>query len=166
MVTWLKKAEVPVPVWKAVTCPIRAQSNSKLQPGQEAEYAWVTPVCHVDSHQGTPSPRQPSRLLPANSSSGMKMQSDKPLPCGVFPRGSAFPIQTISSTIDFIAVTKPKKFKLFFSSSPVASLILRQILSSCKATQSCRVGKASKIHEIVPVFTSRGSRPLYLTRVG
>jgi len=39
MATWLRKAEVPVPVWKAATCPIRAQSNKHLQPGQEAEYA-------------------------------------------------------------------------------------------------------------------------------
>ena len=166
MVTWLRKAEVPVRVWKAVTCPVRAQSNRKLQPGQEAEYAWVTPVCHVDSHQGTPSPRQPSRLLPANSSWEMKMQNNKPLPCGIFPRGLAFLTQTISSTIDFIEMTKTTKFNLFSSSSSMASPILQPILSGCKATQSCRMGKVLKIHEVVPVFTSRGSRPLYLMRAG
>lgn len=109
----LKKVEMSVPGWKAVICPIRAQSNRKLQPGQETEYAWAIPACHVDSHQGTPSPRQPSRLVRPNSSSGMTMQSDRPLPCGVFPRGLSFLMQSINSTTDVTEITKPTKSKIF-----------------------------------------------------
>lgn len=63
--------------------------------GQETEYAWLTLVCHVDLHQGTPSPRQPCRSPSAISSSGMKMQNDKPLPCGVSPRALTFPIPSL-----------------------------------------------------------------------
>lgn len=84
----------PVPPWKAVTCPARTQSNKKSQ-GRKQEYAWVSPVCHVDLHQGTPSPRQPSRSPSAISNSGMKMKNDKPLPCGVFPRALIFPLQSL-----------------------------------------------------------------------
>lgn len=153
MVTWLRKAEVPVPVRKAVTCLIRAQSNRKLQPGEAAEYAWVTPVRHVDSHQGTPSPRQPSRLLPANSSSGVKTQNDKPLPRGVFPRGLASPTQTISSTRDFIKMTKPREFNLLSCSSSMASRILWQTPVGAKQRSPAgreRRWKSMKLYQFSP----------------
>lgn len=135
---------------------ITARTGSRVCLSNRSLLCWLT----------SPSPRQPSRLLLPNSSSAMKMQNDKRLPCGVFPRGLAFPIQTISSTIDFVEMTKPTKFNLFSSSSSMASLVLQQILSGCKATQSCRMGKVLKIHEVVPVLTSGGSRPPYLMRVG
>lgn len=91
------------------------QGHSQKIPGQEAEYAWVTPACHVGLHQGTPSPRQPSGSPSAISSSGMKMQNDKPLSCGVFPRALTFPIQSLLPQT-------PKKLQnpqssVFFSSS-------------------------------------------------
>jgi len=124
---------------------------------------WSVMLTHIKGHLP---PGSPPGYFPANSSSGMKMQSDKPFPSDVFPAGLAFPIQTISSTIDFLEMTKPPKFNLFSSSSSMVSLVLWQVLSGCKATQSCRMGKVLKIHEVVPVVTSGGSRSLYLLRVG
>lgn len=44
----------------------------------------------------------------------------------------------------------------------MVSLRLWQLPSRCKATQSCRMGKVLKIHEVVPICTRGGSSSVYL----
>lgn len=84
---WLRKAEVSVLRQKALTCLIRGTKEQKvpLRPRDSmSEYIQSVTLTHINGYHPL---GQPSRLFPANYRPEMKMQSDKPLPCGVFSKG-------------------------------------------------------------------------------
>lgn len=124
--------------------PCKDTIQKKTNPRSGNRVCLSNPACHVDLHQGTPSPRQPSRSPFAISSSGMKMQNDKPWSCGVFPRALTFPIQSPLPQA-------PQKWQnpqssIFFSSSVARLLAVTQQIQKQHSPflQSCRIGKCWK----------------------
>lgn len=133
--------------------PYKSTTNSKLQPGQEAEHAWVTPSVMLTYIKGNILPGSPQGCF-RNENARWQSFVLRCLPQGVSIS------HTDSCTTDLIEMTKAKVQFLF--SSPMASLIPQQIWGGYKGTQSYRMGKVLKIHEVVPIVT----RPWYLMRAG